>query len=453
VTGSDTKRVLFIAYYFPPRGGAGVQRSLKFVKYLRSFGWEPTIVTAEYASRDGAYDGSLLSEVPEGTRIVALPSDERRFAALSKRGLGRIAGFVIRPDTAIIWANRALPVACKLHAERPFDAIYTSVQPWSAGLLGMWLKEDLALPWVSDFRDPWTRSFHLLWPTRLHWKLDFRFERRLVERADRTLVVTHTMRDYLLMDHQRVDPEKVSILLNGFDEEDAAGETIEDDGKFTIVFTGKFQYDYHSNGVKRTVTSRIRKLGTYGRRDVMLDTHSPIYFLQALRLFLDRFPERRALMRVLFAGTTGDGNKALIGKLGLDDVVECLGYVSHARSVSLTKSADALLLPMFSTGDPLERCPYASGKIYEYMAARRPILALTQEGDAKDLALGSGLGLAAPPRDVSAIAAAIEGLFDAWRSGSSRFAPREEFINAFSRRRLAARLATILDEVSGGRRR
>lgn len=449
---SDLKRVLFVAYYFPPRGGAGVQRSLKFVKYLRSFGWEPTVLTAEYTAREGAYDETLLCEVPQGTRIVALASDERRFVALSKRGLGRLAGFVVRPDTAVIWANRALAEARRLHAEEPFDAVYTSVQPWSSALLGMWLKEDPGLPWVSDFRDPWTRSFHLLWPTRLHWKLDFRLERRFVERADRTLVVTPTMRDYLLADHPRVDPERVSILLNGFDEEDVATGPLEDDGKFTVVFTGKFQYDHHSNGVKRTIADRVRMLGTCGRRDVMLDTHSPIYFLQALKAFLDRFPERRALTRVLFAGTIGEGNKALIGHLGLGDVVECLGYVSHARSVSLTKSADALLLPMFSTGDPGERCPYASGKIYEYMAARRPILALTQEGDAKDLALGSGLGLAAPPRDIGAIAAAIEGLFDAWKSGSTRFAPREAFITAFSRRRLAARLAAILDEVSGGRR-
>lgn len=429
-----------------------MQRSLKFVKYLRGFGWEPTVLTTEYTAREGAYDETLLSEIPRGTRIIALPSDEKRFVALSKQGFGRLAGFVVRPDTAVIWANRALPAARRLHAEKPFDAVYTSVQPWSAGLLGMWLKEDLALPWVSDFRDPWTRSFHLLWPTRLHWKLDFKLERRFVERADRTLVVTPTMRDYLLTDHPRVDPEKVNTLLNGFDEEDVAGEPLEDDGKFTFVFTGKFQYDHHSNGAKRTIADRIRTFGTHGRRDVMLDTHSPIDFLRALKAFLDRFPERRALTRVLFAGTIGEGNRALIGQLGLGDVVECLGYVAHERSVSLAKSADALLLPMFSTGDPTERCPYASGKIYEYMAARRPILALTQEGDAKDLALGSGLGLAASPRDIGAIAAAIESLFDAWKSGSSRFAPREAFINAFGRRRSAARLATILDEVSGGRR-
>ena len=89
------KRVLFVAYYFPPRGGAGVQRSVKFVKYLRRFGWEPTVLTCTYEKRSAAYDETLLAEAPEGTKVVRVPSPEGFFVRLSRAGLGRAAGLVL----------------------------------------------------------------------------------------------------------------------------------------------------------------------------------------------------------------------------------------------------------------------------------------------------------------------------------------------------------------------
>jgi glycosyltransferase involved in cell wall biosynthesis len=446
--------VLFAAYYFPPRGGAGVQRSLKFVKYLRRQGWEPTVLTTGYSRRSAAYDESLAAEVPEGTEVVSVPSDEDFFVRLSRAGLGRAAGFVLRPDTAVTWVRRALAVARRLHVERPFDAVYTSVQPWSIGLLGMDMKRRFGLPWVVDFRDPWSRSMHLVWPTKIHWLLDRRLERQYLEAADVCVVVTPTMADGLREDHPGVDASKIRVIQNGYDVEDADAAPEAEDGKFTVVFTGKFQYDWSADGGGRGLRERLRLAGTYERRDVMLDTHSPIYFLKGLEDFLRRRPQRRPRVRAVFAGLVGRGNEALVGELGLSDVVECPGYLPHTKSVALARSADALLLPMFTTKDGEERVPYASGKVYEYIAARRPILALAQAGDARDVALGSGLGLAAPPRDVDAISRAIEELYDAWEACSRRFAPNEEFIGRFTREALTAQLAEALDEASakGGRR-
>jgi glycosyltransferase involved in cell wall biosynthesis len=441
------RRVLFVAYYFPPRGGAGVQRSLKFVKYLRQFGWEPTVLTDAHQRRSGAYDETLLAEVPEDTRIVRVPSREEFFVKLSRFGLGRVAGLSLRPDTQVTWVRPALKAALGLAAERPFDAVYTSIQPWSMGLVGMKLKARLGVPWVCDFRDPWSRSLHLVWPTKLHWEADRALETRYLASADRTVVVTETMRNDMLADNPGLAPERVEVAPNGFDEEDIDAPARADDGKFTIVFSGKFQYDYASEGTAGR--AGLRRLGTYCRAGVELDTHSPIYFLRGLARFLEGHPGRRAKTRVVFAGTIGRGNMSLAAELGLSDIVLCPGYLPHAEAVSLVKSADALLLPMFSTADPAERVAYASGKVFEYMAARKPILALTQAGDAKDIAEKSGLGLVVPPRDVDAISRAIGTLFDNWASGSSGFVPDEEFIAAFSRRRIAGKLASILDDVAG----
>ncbi len=446
-----TKRVLFVAYYFPPRGGAGVQRSLKFVKYLRRFGWEPTVLTTEYTRRSGAYDESLLREIPEGTRVVRVPSKEALFISIANKGLGRLVGFVYRPDAMVTWARKAALVARELHTTEPFDIVYTSVQPWSAGLVGLWLEKSPGIPWVLDFRDPWTASLHLEWPTRLHWLWDRRLERRFLAAADRTLVVTPTMRDEFLAAHPEVPPDRVKVIYNGFDEDDLDAPASADDGKFTVVFTGRFQYDHRPGATGKGIKNRVRCALTYKPREVRLDTHSPVYFLRALDAFFKHFPSRRNKMRVVFAGTVGKGNLRLIRHLGLDDVVWCPGYIPHRDAVGLVKSADVLLLPMFSTPDPNERVAYASGKVFEYIAARKPVLALVQKGDAKDIVEASGLGVAVEPANVPAIGRALESLYSNWETGKAAFAPDEAFLSRFTRENIARELAETFDEVAGNK--
>ncbi len=446
------RRVLFVAYYFPPRGGAGVQRSLKFVKYLRELGWEPTVLTTEYPPRSQAYDKTLLDEVPQGTRIVEIKSKESVFVRMAERGLGRLTGFFLRPDAAVTWVRSAMPAARALHRDTPFDAVYTSVQPWSAALVGLLLKRERAVPWVSDFRDPWTDSLHLEWPTRLHWQADRRLESMYLQGADMTLVVTPTMRDEFLAAHPQIAPEKIRVVYNGFDEEDFSAAPADDDGVFTVVFTGRFQHDHGT--AAGTLRSRLRERLTYKPRPVVLETHSPIYFLRALAALLEQRKELRGKVRVVFAGTIGKGNMALAENLGLSGIVEDAGYLPHTRAVALVKSADALLLPMFSTPNPAERVAYASGKVFEYLAAGKPILALTQAGDARDLAIESGLGIAVPPRDVSAISSAIETLYKYWEHPAQAPSPRDGFIARFTRRKIAEQLAETLNETqaTGGAR-
>jgi len=443
---APSKRVLFVAYYFPPRGGAGVQRSLKFVKYLRGTGWEPTVLTTDYPPRCDAYDETLLEEVPEGTRIVRVESKEGFFVRMAEHGLGRLTGLSLRPDAMVTWVRRALPAARALHRREPFDAVYTSVQPWSAGLVGLRMKREFGLPWVSDFRDPWTESLHLEWPSRLHWLLDRRLEGAYLNTADRTLVVTPTMRDEFLAAHPEVPPEKIRVIYNGFDEADFEAAAAADDGKFTIVFTGRFQHD-HGGDEGAGVRSWLRERFTFKPRPVILETHSPVFLLKGLAAFLEKHPQRRGKVRVVCAGTVGAGNMALAEKLGLADIVEHPGYLPHGEAVALVKSADALFLPMFSTPDPAERVAYASGKIFEYFAAGKPILALTQAGDARDLAVESGLGIAAPPRDVDSIAAAVEKLYDWWADPARAPKPDRDLIARFTRRNITAQLAETLNAV------
>ena len=441
-----------MAYYFPPRGGAPVQRSLKFVKYLREFGWEPTVLTTRF-ERGGAADDSLAGEIPPGTKVVEVPSRERLFIRLAEKGLGRLVGLLLRPDAHIEWAGKAAGAGFGLHNEEPFDLVYTSLQPWSAGYVGLRLSRLARLPWVCDFRDPWTESLHLEWPSRRHFLADRRRERLFLSIAERSLVVTPTMRDEFLAAHPDLAAERVAVLYNGYDEDDMSGPPAADDGRFTVVFTGRFQYDWGESALDGPpggrLRSRARDLLTYKPRRARIDTHSPVYFLRALAGLLSDRPELRADFRVVFAGTVGEGNRRLIRELGLGDVVECPGYLPHRESVALVRSADALLLPMFS-GRAGERVAYASGKVFEYIAARKPIITLAPEGDAREIASRSRLGFPAEPDDPDDIRRVVEGIYQSWKSGRPAASPDEEYIRSFRRRELTGRLASIFDEVLEG---
>ena len=167
----EAKRVLFLTYNFPPMGGGGVQRSVKFVKYLPQFGWVPTVLAADdpyYWARDE----TLLGDVPPGIIIKRLsptrPHILYRFLSLftTETNVRRIVDGVLIPDDRILWALRAALAARALIREHAIRVIYTTSPPHSTQIAGLILKRMTGLPWVADFRDPWTRDYGFNPPTR-----------------------------------------------------------------------------------------------------------------------------------------------------------------------------------------------------------------------------------------------------------------------------------------------
>lgn len=443
--------VLFIAYHFPPAGGPAVQRSAKFVKYLPEFGFRPVVLTCsenaiEYPSRDQ----SLLDDLGQPA-IVRCEGYERWVTRLPRKlGLTPFAGFFLRPDKNILgWVPSAARAARRLAAEQRIDVIYTSVGPFSSVLLGSRLKRRLGIPWVVDFRDPWTDDAMTLWPTRLHYRLECRQERKALRDADAIVVVTPGMQEMMRARYPRA-ADRIHVVPNGFDAEDfsapahqpAAGPVLR------ITYTGMaVDYDFPAGllmggRLTRFWCSRF----AYRHTATDFSCYSPLYLFRALRLLLDEQPDAAGKIEVHFAGGFGERNWELIRELKLEKVVTVNGYLPHEQSVRLLLDSDVLFLPLMSFADGRRNYAY-SGKLFEYLAAGRPILATVPEGDAADLIRQVGAGWCADPHDVGALSSLLADLLQRKREGRLCCESDSAMIAQFDRRALTARLAGLFDLV------
>jgi glycosyltransferase involved in cell wall biosynthesis len=409
------RRVLVVAYYFPPLGGAGVQRTLKFVKYLPEFGWQPVVLTVKVKDADLS-DACLEKEIPPGisiyrTSILRLP------ARLPWRLRNLLARWLLVVDEQVGWLPLAVGQARKIIAEDGVEAIYTTSAPYTAHLIGLRLKEQTGLPWVADFRDPWVGNFATPFPTPVHLRLAQRFERQISQRAERVTVVSDLMRPALL-NRYHLPPERVCTLPNGYDPADFTGvEPLGQDPAWLIIaYTGSF----------------------YGRRQAGS-------FLQGLRAAIDDRAVLGHKVQVRFVGNIGQATQAQVEALGLRDVVQITGYLTHHQSIQYLLGADLLLLVV---GAGPGSAAVLTGKIFEYLFAGKPILALAPPGAAADLVREAEAGVVVDPEDVSAIADQIAALYQKWERGELKIASRPEVVARYDRRRLTGQLAHILNEIS-----
>ena len=315
------RRVLFISHTFPPDGGPGVQRSIKFVKYLQEVGWTPVVLTTDRPV-GRVRDSSLLKEIPSGTPIVRAhtiePNDDWR-------GIGRylIWGPLIPlsiPDLANWWFPWAIPAALREIRRQPIEAIYATGSPYSSHILGAILKARTGRPLVLDYRDEWTLD-PLYWAQmrpyrRLFKPVESRMQRWAIRKADRVIVVTESARQAFVTEFDC--PEKLVLIRNGYDEPDFE-HALEPDlvaDKFHIVYTGSTA-EFNSR---------------------------PRCFLQAVRAALDRQDGLAATLQVHFVGEFDEESREWIPRLDLEHVVKTVGPVSHRESVGYLLRADTLLL-------------------------------------------------------------------------------------------------------------
>lgn len=470
------KRVLYLAYFFPPLGGAGVQRTLKFVRYLPEFGWEATVLTgpAAYWLRDP----SLLAEVPEGAAVVRSPHWGARFlgggGGSTRRSASRLHGLraasrtLLVPDAYVGWSWPALHTASRLVRADNFDAVVTTSSPDSAHLAGQVLARR-GLPWIADFRDPWTHRLSYAPPTPLHDALHRRLERGVLRRADRIVVTSEATREDFLRLVPGVPPGKIVTITNGYDAEDfAAAEA----------------------WLAAEVASGRGPLGPLEDCPVLhagqLNPERPLdAYLSGLRLFLERSgaeegarPEsavrgereggagrvssgydRAAEVRTLFLGGHYDRDLDRVQAAGLSDVVRFAASRPHLESVAaLLRARVLLLLEQDSPRGGL----VLPGKIFEYLRAGRPILAVAPvEGAAARLVRSLDAGWVADPKRPETIAEGLERLLGGVSSSSVPSKPGDRSgtsvgedrvpsaVRVFERRALTHRLAALLDEVVG----
>jgi glycosyltransferase involved in cell wall biosynthesis len=423
--GGRSRRALLIAYFFPPLGGAGVQRTAKFAKYLPRSGWNTTVLTV--ASGDyWMHDSTLLADLPSGQEVLRTRSITgvglfgglerllgRRGGSSRRRSvlrLARLAQWILIPDTYVGWVPFAARAAAARLRRGDVDLLYTTSSPDSAHLVGLLLGRR-TVPWVADFRDPWTRRLTFEPPTPFHRRLHEWLEDRVLESADRIIVTSERTAAEFRARHPRLPASKIVTITNGFDEDDFAGGPPVAFTRPTLVHTGQLTG-------RRTIEPLLSGLAALAAKD----------------------PEGKCGLSVLLIGPREAENEERVRRRGLEHVVRFLEPMPHREVIRFQQGATALLL--LEGGDERGRL-ILPGKVFEYLASRRPILAIAPGGAVHDLLQPLGQALFASPEDPTAIASAL----DAVRRGDLPQPCDPAALNCFSRLELTGRLARLFDEV------
>jgi glycosyltransferase involved in cell wall biosynthesis len=439
-------RVLMVTYYFPPLGGVGVQRTLKYMTYLPRWGWQPAVLTP----RNPAYtvrDPTLLDVLPAGLEVNrsaslepgSLPNSVLRLLsrpdASGTTDLGgrptrggifgkllwksmiawsRVWNKILFPDAQIGWVRLGARAGRKVYGRRAFDVVYSTAPPVSAHLIAARVKRSTGRPWVADFRDPWIGNPFAA-PLRgpKGW-LQRRAERSIVSQADRVVLAMDALRDMFVERYPEM-AHKFAYIPNGYDKNDLAGLTPikGEPGRFTILFAGSLyrpgELDAFLGGIDRLVTRR---------------------------------PDLRAKLRCQFVGRVSSANRRLgeqytaPGRIG--DVVSFEGFVPRRQALARMAGADCLLQLM--TDEPGTGM-FVGGKLIEYMAFDRPILAVMPPGEGRRLVESLPSGRAADVEPGS-VAATVERLLDDPPApGPTDPTGRYDRVN------LAGELAAVLDAV------
>jgi glycosyltransferase involved in cell wall biosynthesis len=423
------RRVLVVAYYFPPMGLSGVQRTLKFVKYLPQYNWLPTVLTVDprgYLAKDD----TLLEDIAGGPativrtpaagpgRILAKKEVVKLPRERTRKILSRISDTFFFPDNKIGWRSTAVKQALELHATTPFDLVFATAPPFTDFLIGAEIKRRINRPLVLDYRDPWVDYPFRWYPTAFHRLWHQRLERRALRASSHVVTTNRRVKELILQRYRFLSYHDVDIISQGFDPEDFAGLKVSPTGGKT--------------GKPKNRKMRITYAGVFWEDRV------PDYFLQALHDLYEQHPRLRGRIDAVFVGTFREENLKLVAKLGLQDSVTVLGYLSHRETVRRLTESDVLWMIV---GDDVG----SPGKTYEYLGARKPILGCAPEGFIKSVILEAG-GLVVAPTDVAGIRRSIEHFFDLFERNQLQ-PPSEAVVQKYDRASLTLALVRVFESL------
>jgi glycosyltransferase involved in cell wall biosynthesis len=436
------RRVLVLAYHFPPIGGAGVQRNAKFVRYLPELGYQPVVVTGPGTGTDRwtPSDPTLDADIPAGVEV-------HRIAAADPRRSGRWRGRAERwLDLQVPWQRwwdeHAVRLGRSVGARA--ELVYASLVPYEAAWAAARLARELGIPWVADLQDPWALDEMMVYPSALHRRIGVQRMRAALRAADAIVMNTPESRDRVLRRFPELDGKPVVSITNGFDAADFAAEIPpRDDRAFRIVHTGYLHTEL-GRATRRGGAVRRALGGAVAGVDIL--TRSHLYLLEAVdRLRRDQ-PALAARIEIHLAGVLSSSDRELGERSG---TVRMLGYRPHAETIELMRTADLLFLPMQDLRAG-ERVGIVPGKTYEYMASGTPILAAVPEGDVRQFLAAAGTATICAPKDVDAMEQAIFAHIRRKLAGEPPPALNRDAIQGFERRRLTSDLASLFDCVLDG---
>jgi len=462
---SSEKTALLIAYLFPPIGGIAVQRPLKFARYLQNSGWDSVVLTTAdvpYATMDA----SLLAEVPSGVTIERVPDVLARFAGTLNSGtiintttpqvkttttsslssrrarltilreklkgtlrgvLKRLKNSLLIPDESVLWAIYAGLVGQRLVKKYNIKCIYSTSGPHSTHIAAWLIHRFTGVPWVADFRDPWTDNFHYFHPGARRG-LERHLERAVFTNANRVVTVTDGFKAMFDAKYP-LAARRIKVIRNGVDPFDFPP---------TAVIASNFDGE---NEDEQTDVNPF----TFFYAGILYPKRSPEAFLRGLANCIANGRIPRGGVRVQFAGVFDyqgqTANHDLVESLGLGEIVDVMGYMPREQVLAKMQQVDGLLL----IGEAVpEAKMYVPGKLYEYLCAGTPILALMEDGEGARLIREAQAGCVIPADDESAAEEAIVSMVVAHGKGELE-RPDKTYVQQFTRQAQTKQLAAIMD--------
>jgi hypothetical protein len=429
------KKVLIITYYWIPSGGAGVQRWVKFTKYLRDFGYEPIIYTPENPEFPST-DTSFEKDIPSDIQILKTPiwepyniyrnltgkknqsinagfiSENKKRGWKDKLSI-RIRGNFLIPDPRRFWIRPSVRYLTEFLKINPVDAVITTGPPHSMHMIGLGLKKKYpALPWIADFRDPWTNIdfYKDLNLTRFADKIHHRFEKKVVQTSDCVVVVSQGMKEEFELMH----PKKLQVITNGYDESDVLKDEVALDQKFSITHTGTLNAARNPQTVW-AVLSEICSENKVFKADLQIQLIGKVDYsvLEDIR------------------------------QSGLHDHLLKIDYLSHKEAIVKQNGSQVLLLLINQSANAKG---ILTGKFYEYLAAKRPILAVgPTDGDAAEVMHETGAGVMVDFWDHQTTKQVILGYYKLYKN--NLLSVQSKSVERFSRRNLTKDYVTLLNSL------
>lgn len=430
------KKVLIITYYWPPSAGAGVFRWLKFTRYLRNYGWEPVIYTPENPESP-ATDHSLELEVPGDITIVKRPIREpyRYYKILTGKSQNEkiqtgflsedkepgmadkfstwVRGNFFIPDARKFWIKPSIRFLTQWLQQNHVDAMVSTGPPHSMHMIALGLKNRLNIPWLADFRDPWTQIdfYDKLMLTRWAHRKHLKQEKMVLTQADAVVCVSKSW----TRDLEKLAERKVEIITNGYDEKDFDVLPEYEHGDFSITHLGAMNAD-----------------------------RNPVVFWKALAAIIKEQPDLKTKLKIQLIGKTDYSVKQSLQQHHLHNYAILVPHMPHYEALKKAANSALLLLPLNKTANVKGILP---GKIYEYLALKRPILCTGPvDGDASDILQETKSGVCIYFDDFATCKKVLLDFMQ--KHKNKKLFPETSNINRYSRSALTKQIANIMNSIS-----
>jgi len=446
------KNILIVAYFYPPLGGAGVQRTLKFAKFLKNFGYNVFVLTVNN-EKGTIKDESLKLESTDGIKVfralqrenfiinaivnrnvndvkvvkndIKATTDTKvpkitlksKFKRKIKTHLLNVYRNMYIPDDKISWKKDAVTLGLKIIKEEKIDIIYSTSSPYTGHLIAYELKQKSNLAWIADFRDQWVANPFVDYSSYAKRKNE-KMEKMVIEKADGVISVSKPIVDDFIDRYKDEKVDKFKVITNGYDEEDFA------DFKMDKIST---KYVITHNGT------------LYGKR-------SPKNFLLAIdKLIMDKKINEADLV-IRFVGQIGkdaqEDIKFFLSKY--DNIIEFISYLPHKESLKKLEESSATLL-IIEAGVGSEGI--YTGKIFEYIRSGRDVIGIVPPGVARDLILLTNTGFCCHPEKVDEIYDAIYKSYSIWKGTNKRLDIKWEKVKKYNRENLTKELMGIIEKL------